>query len=103
MPELKFCNRQEECPLVMGAVEAKVKLQTTLSLERKEWETKRAIMNNLYLAAMKLRSAQKKYFRTRSQSDLTTCRVIESDFDGLLEEIKLQAKGRPIQPTLPNM
>ena len=53
MPGLKFCNHQEECPLVMGAVEAKVKLQTELAVQRKEWEAKRAIMNSLYLAAVK--------------------------------------------------
>lgn len=107
MPGLKFCNRQEECPLVMGAVEAKVKLQTELALQRKEWEAKRAIMNSLYLAAVKLRKAQKKYFKTRAQSDLVASRVIESDLDELLEEIKLSASGhltkQPIQPTLPNM
>ena len=107
MAEFKFCNRQEECPLVMGAVEAKVKLQTELSVQRKEWEAKRAIMNSLYLAAVKLRKAQKKYFKTRAQSDLVASRVIESDLDELLEEIKLSASGhltkQPIQPTLPNM
>ena len=33
---LKFCNHQEECQLVLGAVEAKVKLQTELAIQRKE-------------------------------------------------------------------
>lgn len=107
MPGLKFCNHQEECQLVLGAVEAKVKLQTELALLRKEWEAKRAIMNSLYLAAVKLRKAQKKYFKTRAQSDLVASRVIESDLDELLEEIKLSASGhltkQPIQPPLPNM
>ena len=107
MAEFKFCHRQEECPLVMGAVEAKVKLQTELAVQRKEWEAKRAIMNSLYLAAVKLRKAQKKYFKTRAQTDLTPCRVLESDFDELLDEIRLNASGhltkQPIQPTLPNM
>ncbi len=55
MPGLKFCNHQEECQLVLGAVEAKVKLQTELAVQRKEWEAKRAIMNSLYLAAVKRR------------------------------------------------
>ena len=107
MPGLKFCNHQEECQLVLGAVEAKVKLQTELALQRKEWEAKRAIMNSLYLAAVKLRKAQKKYFKTRAQSDLVASRVIETDLDELLEEIKLNASGhltkQPTQPTLPNM
>ncbi len=107
MPGLKFCNHQEECQLVLGAVEAKVKLQTELVLRRKEWEAKRAIMNSLYLAAVKLRKAQKKYFKTRAQTDLTACRVLESDFDELLDEIRLNASGhltkQPIQPPLPNM
>ena len=111
MPGLKFCNHQEECQLVLGAVEAKVKLQTELAVElavkMKEWESKRAIMNSLYLAAVKLRKAQKKYFKTRAQTDLTACRVLESDFDELLDEIRLNASGhltkQPIQPPLPNM
>ena len=107
MPGLKFCNHQEECQLVLGAVEAKVKLQTELAVQRKEWEAKRAIMNSLYLAAVKLRKAQKKYFKTRAQTDLTACRVLESDFDELLDEIRLNASchltKQPIQPPLPNM
>ena len=69
--------------------------------------SKRAIMNSLYLAAVKLRKAQKKYFKTRAQTDLTACRVLESDFDELLDEIRLNASGhltkQPIQPPLPNM
>lgn len=107
MAEFKFCHRKEECPLVMGAVEAKVKLQTELAVKMKEWEAKRAIMNSLYLAAVKLRKAQKKYFKTRAQTDLVASRVIESDLDELLEEIKLSASGhltkQPIQPPLQNM
>lgn len=107
MPELKICHRQEECPLVLGAVEAKVKLQTEFAVQRKEWEAKRAFMNTLYAAAVKLRRAQKKYFKTRTQADLTTCRVLETDFDELLDDIKLNASGhlyrQPVQPTLPNM
>ena len=107
MPGLKFCNHQEECPLVLGAVEAKVKAQSELNVKRMEWESKRAFMNNLYLAAVKLRKAQKTYFKTRTQTDLTACRVLESDFDELLDEIRLNASGhltkQPIQPPLPNM
>ena len=103
MSGLKFCNHQEECPLVLGAVEAKVKLQSTLNVERSEWEAKRTLMNKLYTEAVKLRAAQRK----RAQTDLTACRVLESDFDELLDEIRLNASGhltkQPIQPTLPNM
>lgn len=84
MPGLKFCNRQEECPLVMGAVDDKVKLQTVLAIKMREWDAKLAIMNGLYLAAVKLRKAQKKYFKTRAQTDLTACLVLESNFDELL-------------------
>ena len=97
VPEYSSCRWQNVCPMLMGEVEAKVKLQTS----------KRAIMNSLYLAAVKLRKAQKKYFKTRAQTDLTACRVLESDFDELLDEIRLNASGhltkQPIQPTLPNM
>lgn len=104
MADLKFCNRQEACPLVMGAVEAKVKLQATLNVERSEWEAKRAIMNKLFSAAVKLRAAQKRYFKSRGQRELVESRVIETDFDNLLEHIKFQAKNgsRPIQQPLPN-
>ena len=105
--EYSSCMWQNVCPMLMGEVEAKVKLQTELDVHRKEWEAKRAIMNSLYLAAVKLRKAQKKYFKTRAQSDLVASRVIESDLDELLEEIKLSASGhltkQPIQPPLPNM
>ena len=105
MPEVKFCNRQEECPLVMGAVEAKVKLQSTLNVERMEWEAKRGLMNKLYQAALKLRAAQVKYFKSRDQRDLVASRVIEADFDKLLINIKLQAQSGslPVQRPLPNM
>ena len=63
MPGLKFCNRQEECPLVMGAVEAKVRLQQELNVARMEWDAKRVLMNKLYSAAVKLRAAQPGLFR----------------------------------------
>jgi len=100
MPEVKFCHRQEECPLVLGAVEAKVKLQSTLNVERLEWEAKRTLMNKLYTEAVKLRAAQRKYFKSRDQRDLVASRVIETDFDKLLINIKLQAKGQPVQQPL---
>ena len=100
MLEVKFCHRQEECPLVLGAVEAKVKLQSTLNVERLEWEAKRTLMNKLYTEAVKLRAAQQKYFKTRDQRDQVASRVIEGDFDKLLINIKLQAKGQPVQQPL---
>ena len=107
VPGFSSCRWQNVCPMLMGAVEAKVKLQTELAVKMKEWESKRAIMNSLYLAAVKLRKAQKKYFKTRAQTDLTACRVLESDLDELLDEIRLNASGhltkQPIQPPLPNM
>ena len=100
MAEFKFCNRQEECQLVMGAVEAKVRLQQELNVARMDWEAKRALMNKLYTEAVKLRAAQRKYFKSRDQRDLVASRVIEGDFDKLLINIKLQAKGQPVQQPL---
>ena len=100
MAGLKFCNRQEECQLVMGAVEAKVRLQQEFNVARMDWEAKRALMNKLYTEAVKLRAAQQKYFKTRDQRDLVASRVIEADFDKLLINIKLQAKGQPVQQPL---
>ncbi len=101
MPEFKLCSHQEDCPLVMGAVEAKVNLQSQLNVERMEWDAKRALMNKLYSTAVKLRAAQQRYFKTRDQRDLVASRVIEADFDKLLIRIKLQAKGQPVQQPLP--
>ena len=100
MPGFKFCNHQEECQLVMGAVEAKVKLQQEFNIARMEWEAKRVLMNKLYSEAVKLRAAQQKYFKSRDQRDLVASRVIETDFDKLLINIKLQAKGQPVQQPL---
>ena len=100
MAGLKFCNRQEECQLVMGAVEAKVRLQQEFNVARMDWEAKRALMNKLYTEAVKLRAAQRKYFKSRDQRDLVASRVIEADFDKLLINIKLQAKGQPVQQPL---
>ena len=100
MAGLKFCNRQEECQLVMGAVEAKVRLQQEFNVARMDWEAKRALMNKLYTEAVKLRAAQRKYFKSRDQRDLVASRVIEGDFDKLLINIKLQAKGQPVQQPL---
>lgn len=98
MPALKFCHRQEECPLLMGAVEAKVKLQSTLNVERMEWEAKRCLMNQLYQAARKLRTAQVRYFKSRLHEDLVKSRVAEADFDKLLARIRMLS--RPPQPGL---
>ena len=38
MPGLKFCNHQEECQLVLGAVEAKVKLPEGVGGEEGDYE-----------------------------------------------------------------
>lgn len=63
-----------------------------------------AYMRRLYDSAYELRCAQKSYFRTRAQTDLTRCRVLESKFDELLDEVALNSCGvlrfRPVQPTL---
>ena len=98
MSGLKFCNHQEECQLVLGAVEAKVKLQTELALQRKEWEAKRCLMNQLYQAARKLRAVQVRYFKSRLHEDLVKSRVAEADFDKLLARIRMLS--RPPQPGL---
>ncbi len=104
MPEVKFCNRQEECPLVMKAIEEKVKMQTRLNVERDEWEAKRALMNSLFVTGVKLRAAQQKYFKTRRHEDLIESRVVESEFDKLLAILKRQPKhGLPVQQSLPNI
>lgn len=63
-----------------------------------------AYMRPLYDSAYELRRAQKSYFRTRAQTDLSRCRVLESKFDELLDEVALNSCGvlrfRPVQPTL---
>lgn len=61
-----------------------------------DWDAKRVLMNKLYAAAVKLRAAQQKYFKSRDHRDLVASRVIEADFDKLLINIRLQAKGQPV-------
>lgn len=63
-----------------------------------------ALLIRLYVSALELRTQQKRYFRSRLQSDLSRARLLESQFDELLDSVALSPDGvpvaRPVQQTL---
>lgn len=62
------------------------------------------LLLRLYVSALELRTQQKRYFRSRLQTDLSRARVLESKFDELLDSIALSQSGvpalRPVQQSL---
>lgn len=82
-----LCLKQETCPLLLGAIEAKVKAEATLRVETANYEAKRKMMNTLFSLARKCRLAQKDYFASRTNADLVKSRVAERQLDACIAQI----------------
>ena len=77
MAETKWCQRQESCPLLLGAIEAKVEAEYKARVAKhnqdasaQEFETKRTLFNEFYKLVARCRKAQKRYFAEKTQSAL---------------------------------
>ena len=122
MSDMIICSKQEECPLLLAAVEAKVKAESELRLWnstcwnpqkelqdlRKAHEELRANSNKLFKLADSARAKQVLYFATspanydEKHRALVACRAAEHDLDKFLTELKLAAaeRKRQSQPDL---
>ena len=77
MSEAKWCQRQDSCPLLLGAIEAKVEAEYKARVAKhnqdasaQEFETKRTLFNEFYKLVARCRKAQKRYFAEKTQSAL---------------------------------
>lgn len=59
MADIKICSRQEQCPLLLGAVEAKVNAESALRLEREKTASMRRAFNDYFRAGCAMRNAQR--------------------------------------------
>lgn len=122
MSDMIICSKQEECPLLLAAIEAKVKAESELRLWnstcwnpqkelqdlRKAHEELRANSNKLFKLAAATRDKQRLYFATNAshydekQRALVASRAAEHDLDKFLSSLKLAAaeRKRQSQPDL---
>ena len=95
MSEAKWCQRQESCPLLLGAIEAKVEAEHRARVAKavqgeaaREFETKRALFNEFFKLADRCRKAQKRYFAEKTQAALIASKEAEKQLDAHMEMLR---------------
>ena len=88
MSEAKWCQRQDSCPLLLGAIEAKVEAEHKARVAKhnqdeaaRAFETKRTLFNEFYKLACACRKAQQRYFAEKTQAALIASKEAERRLD----------------------
>ena len=83
-----WCQQQYSCPLLLGAIEAKVEAEHKARVAKhnqdaasQEFETKRKLFNEFYKLADRCRKAQKRYFAEKTQAALIASKEAERRLD----------------------
>ena len=105
MSEAKWCQRQDSCPLLLGAIEAKVEAEYKARVAKhnqdasaQEFETKRTLFNEFYKLVARCRKAQKRYFAERTQSALIASKEAERALDAHMEMLRSASSRKPQLP-----
>ena len=106
MSEAKWCQRQDICPLLLGAIEAKVEAEHKARVAKynqdaaaQAFETKRTLFNEFYKLVDRCRKAQKRYFAERTQSALIASKEAERALDAHMEMLRSSSSRKPqLQP-----
>ena len=106
MSEAKWCQRQDSCPLLLGASEAKVEAEYKARVAKhnqdeaaQAFETKRTLFNEFYKLVDRCRKAQKRYFAERTQSALIASKEAERALDAHMEMLRSSSSRKPqLQP-----
>ena len=107
MSEAKWCQRQDSCPLLLGAIEAKVEAEYKARVAKhnqdasaQEFETKRTLFNEFYKLVARCRKAQKRYFAEKTQSALIASKEAEREraLDAHMEMLRSASSRKPQLP-----
>ena len=99
---VKWCQRQESCPLLLGAIEAKVEAEYKARVAKhnqdasaQEFETKRTLFNEFYKLVDRCRKAQKRYFAEKTQAALIASKQAERNLDAHMEMLRSASSRKP--------
>lgn len=102
MSEAKWCQRQDNCPLLLGTIAAKVEAEHKARVAKhnqdasaQEFETKRTLFNEFYKLVDRCRKAQKRYFAERTQSALIASKEAERGLDAHLAMLRSASSRKP--------
>lgn len=105
MSEAKWCQRQDNCPLLLGAIEAKVEAEHKARVAKhnqdeaaQAFETKRTLFNEFYKLVARCRKAQKRYFAERTQAALIASKEAERGLDAHLAMLRSASSRKPQLP-----
>ena len=103
---MKWCARQESCPVLLAAVEAKVEAESRARVAKSEmaaavqaFDAKRTLFNEFYKLVDRCRKAQKRYFAEKTQSALIASKQAERSLDAHLAMLRSASSRKPqLQP-----
>ena len=103
---MKWCARQESCPVLLAAVEAKVEAESRARMVKSEmaaaaqaFDAKRTLFNEFYKLVDRCRKAQKRYFAEKTQSALIASKQAERSLDAHLAMLRSASSRKPqLQP-----
>ena len=105
MSEAKWCQRQDSCPVLLAAIEAKVEAESKARVAKhnqdasaQEFETKRTLFNEFYKLVARCRKAQKRYFAEKTQSALIASKEAERALDAHMEMLRSASSRKPQLP-----
>ena len=106
-PPVKWCQRQDSCPVLLAAIEAKVEAESmartakhNLDAATQAFETKRTLFNEFYKLAVQCRKAQQQYFADRTQAALIASKQAERQLDAHIAMLtKSSSRSAHYQPT----
>lgn len=105
MSEAKWCQRQDSCPLLLGAIEAKVEAEHKARVAKhnqdeaaRAFEAKRTLFNEFYKLADRCRKAQKRYFAEKTQTALIASKQAERALDAHIEMLRSASSRKPQLP-----
>ena len=106
MSEAKWCQRQDNCPLLLGTIEAKVEAEHKARVAKhnqdeaaQAFETKRTLFNEFYKLVDRCRKAQKRYFAEKTQTALIASKEAERALDAHMEMLRSASSRKPqLQP-----
>lgn len=106
MSNVKWCQRQDNCPLLQVAIEAKGEAEHKARVAKhnqdaaaQAFETKRTLFNEFFKLADRCRKAQKRYFAEKTQSALIASKQAERALDAHMEMLRSASSRKPqLQP-----
>ena len=99
---MTLCAKQDSCPVLLAAIEAKVEAESKARVAKSEmaaavqaFDAKRTLFNEFYKLVARCRKAQKRYFAERTQSALIASKEAERSLDAHLAILRSASSRKP--------